>query len=62
MLQYSESDVEYLARLYDLRIEREDMPEVVSRLNALLEEAEKLNDLDLSQVEPIPIFVPKERG
>jgi Asp-tRNA(Asn)/Glu-tRNA(Gln) amidotransferase C subunit len=59
-LQFSEKDVDYVARLYGLGIDEKDMPEVFSRLNALLEEVEKLQDLDLSRVEPIPIFLPSE--
>jgi Asp-tRNA(Asn)/Glu-tRNA(Gln) amidotransferase C subunit len=60
VLQLSEKDVEYLAWLYGLRIEKDDVLEVVGRLNALLEEVEKFDDLDLSRVEPIPVFLPSE--
>ncbi|MFH1954489.1 MAG: Asp-tRNA(Asn)/Glu-tRNA(Gln) amidotransferase subunit GatC [Pseudomonadota bacterium] len=61
-LKVSKDDVAYLARLYGLPIGEDELPEVAFRLNALLEEVEKLNELDLSHVEPIPMFLPVEEG
>ena len=61
-LKVSKDDVTYLARLYGLHIREDDLVEVTFRLNALLEETERLNELDLSRVEPIPMFLPIEEG
>ena len=61
-LKVSKDDVAYLARLYDLHIGEDDLPEVTFRLNALLDETERLNELDLSDAEPIPMFLPVEEG
>ena len=60
LLKVTKEDVAYLASLYGLNVGEEDLAEVTFRLTALFDEVVKLNQLDLSQVEPIPIFLPAE--
>jgi hypothetical protein len=59
--ELTHDDVERMAQLLGLPIGPEDLPEVTYRLGALVEELEKLTQLDLNQEEPIPLFpVPEE--
>ena len=60
LLKVTKEDVTYLFRLYGLNVGEDDLVEVTYRLSALFDEVVKLNQLDLSQVEPIPIFLPTE--
>lgn len=56
-LKISQEDVAHLARLYGLPLTEEDLPEITVRLNLLFDELENLNKLDLSQKEPLAIFL-----
>ena len=56
----TEEDITNLGRLYGLKIEGDDSKEVAVRLGVLFEEMENLEQMDLSQTEPIPIFLPVE--
>ncbi len=54
-------DILSLARLVGLSIHDSELDEVTFRLAALQRELRKLESLDLSQVEPLPLF-PVEEG
>ena len=45
-----------LARLAGISIADEDVPEVANRFSSLMDELERLKELDLSDVQPVPIF------
>ncbi len=57
---FSKEELQRLSHLYGVNIEEGDLEEVTWRMSALLEEMEKLKQLDLSQVEPIPMFLPEK--
>ena len=61
-LKVTREAVVYLSGLYGLHVMEDDLDEITFRLNALLEEVEKLNELDLSSAEPIPMFLPVEES
>ena len=50
-----------LARLVGISIAEEELPEVASRFLSLMTELEGLTQLDLSDVQPVPVF-PDEDG
>jgi Asp-tRNA(Asn)/Glu-tRNA(Gln) amidotransferase C subunit len=56
-LNISQEDVAHLARLYGLPLTEEDLPEITVRLNLLFDELGNLNRLDLSQKDPLPLFL-----
>ena len=45
-----------LARLAGISIADEDVPEVANRFSSLMDELERLKELDLSGVQPVTIF------
>ncbi len=45
-----------LARLAGISIADEDVPEVTNRFSSLMDELERLKELDLSGVQPVTIF------
>ena len=45
-----------LARLAGISIADEDVPEVANRFSSLMDELERLKELDLSDVQPVTIF------
>ncbi len=51
-----EEQVRELARMVDIPIADEDVPEVATRLQALLRALEPLKNLDLEQAEPFPVL------
>ncbi len=57
----SQEDVQRLAHGLGLTIPESDLEDVTARFTALMEELNKLRDLDLSGVDPSPIF-PLEGG
>ena len=50
-----------LARLVGISITEQDLPEVASRFVSLMTELDSLTQLDLSDVQPVPVF-PDEDG
>jgi hypothetical protein len=59
-LNVSQDNVAYLARLYGIQIEEDDLAEVTFRLAALLGELKNLDQFDLWKIEPVPIFLQRE--
>ncbi|MCZ6615309.1 MAG: hypothetical protein O7F09_04135 [Chloroflexi bacterium] len=57
----SKEDVQRLAHGLGLTIPEEDLEDVTARFTALMSELNKLSDIDLSGVDPSPIF-PFEGG
>ncbi len=57
----SQEDVQRLAHGLGLTIPKEDLEDVTARFTALMSELNKLGDIDLSGVDPSPIF-PFEGG
>ena len=57
----SQEEVQRLAHGLGLTIPESDLEDVTARFTALMEELNKLQDLDLSGVDPSPIF-PIEGG
>ncbi len=51
-----EDRVRELARLVDIPIAEEDVPEVANRFDSLMQELASLTDLDLSDIQPVTIF------
>ena len=58
----SETQVRLLADLVGIPIEDEDLPEVANRFNSLMQELDRLRDLDLEGVEPVSIFPDVDGG
>jgi Asp-tRNA(Asn)/Glu-tRNA(Gln) amidotransferase C subunit len=56
-----EERVAQLSRLLGITIADEDMAEVANRLDSLLGEMERLAQLDLSGIEPTPVFPDEDR-
>ncbi len=48
--------VQGLARLVGISIAEQDLPEVASRFVSLMTELDSLTQLDLSDVQPVPVF------
>ncbi len=59
-LKFSQEDVSYLAKLYGLKIEDEDLAEVTVRLTSLVDELKKLDSLNLSGIDPMPLALTRE--
>ncbi|MDH3601107.1 MAG: hypothetical protein OEU26_15920 [Candidatus Tectomicrobia bacterium] len=51
-----EERVRELARLVDIEIAPEEETEVADRFESLMQELERLTELDLAAIEPITIF------
>lgn len=52
----SEERVKMLATLVGVPIDDADLPEVANRFASLMEELDRLRDLDLEGIEPVAIF------
>ena len=55
-LNPSEAQVRMLADLVGIPIDDADMPEVATRFSSLMQELDRLRDLDLEGIEPVAIF------
>ena len=51
-----EDHVKILADLVGIPIDEADLPEVANRFASLMQELDRLRDLDLEGVEPVTIF------
>ena len=51
-----ENRVRELARLSGIPIPESEVAEVASRFNSLMQELDRLSDLDLSDIHPVSIF------
>ena len=51
-----EDRVRELARLAGITIAEDEVPEVTSRFGSLMQELERLTELDLSDIQPVVIF------
>ncbi len=51
-----EDRVRELARLVGIPIAAEDIGEVANRFESLVQELERLNDLDLADIQPVTVF------
>ena len=51
-----EEQVRVLARLVGIRIFPQEEGEVADRFDSLMQELARLDDLDLADVQPLPIF------
>ena len=52
----SEAQVLMLANLVGIPIDDAELPEVTNRFNSLMQELDRLRDLDLEGIEPVAIF------
>ena len=53
---FSHEQVTMLADLVGIPIDDADVPEVANRFASLMEELDRLRDLDLEGIEPVSIF------
>ena len=53
---FSHEQVTMLANLVGIPIDDDDLPEVANRFASLMEELDRLRDLDLEGIEPVSIF------
>ncbi len=51
-----EDRVRELARLSGISIPEEEVAEVASRFGSLMQELDRLSDLDLSDIQPVSLF------
>ncbi|HLH32113.1 MAG TPA: Asp-tRNA(Asn)/Glu-tRNA(Gln) amidotransferase subunit GatC [Terriglobia bacterium] len=56
-MKISEKDVEYVAKLAMLEVAEDEKKELAAQLSAIVEYVEKLNELDVSGIEPTPQVV-----
>ena len=56
-MKISEADVEYVAKLAMLEVADDERTELAKQLSSILEYVEKLNQLDVSGIEPTPQVV-----
>jgi len=56
-MKISESDVEYVAKLAMLEVAETEKKELAEQLSAIVEYIEKLNQLDLTGIDPTPQVV-----
>ena len=56
-MKISEADVEYVAKLAMLEVADSEKKQLAEQLSAIVEYVEKLNELDLTGVEPTPQVV-----
>lgn len=57
-----EEQVRILADLVGIPIAAADLPEVANRFGSLMQELDRLRDLDLEGVEPVTIFPDPDGG
>ena len=53
---FSREQVKMLAELVGIPIDDADLPEVANRFASLMQELDRLRDLDLEGVEPVTVF------
>lgn len=53
---FSHDQVKMLADLVGINIDDADLPEVANRFASLMQELDRLRDLDLEGIEPVSIF------
>ena len=53
---FSHEQVTMLANLVGIPIDDAELPEVANRFNSLMQELDRLRDLDLEGIEPVAIF------
>ena len=58
--ELSTADVQRMAQLLGVPVGKEDLQEVTFRLGALFDEHARLSELDVSQVQAIPVLPPGE--
>ena len=56
-MKISESDVEYVAKLAMLEVAENEKKELAEQLSAIVEYIEKLNQLDVTGIDPTPQVV-----
>jgi aspartyl-tRNA(Asn)/glutamyl-tRNA(Gln) amidotransferase subunit C len=56
-MKISESDVEYVAKLAMLEVEEDEKKELAEQLSRIVEYVEKLNELDVTGIDPTPQVV-----
>ena len=56
-MKISESDVEYVAKLAMLEVADDEKKELAEQLSGIVDYVEKLNELDLTGIEPTPQVV-----
>jgi len=59
---FSHERVMMLADLVGIRIDDADLPEVANRFASLMQELDRLRDLDLEGIEPVSIFPDTDGG
>ena len=57
-----EERVKILADLVGIPIDDSDLPEVANRFASLMQELDRLRDLDLEGIEPVTIFPDADAG
>lgn len=60
-MKISESDVEYVAKLAMLEVAEDEKKELAEQLSRIVEYVEKLNELDVTGIEPTPQVVTSSR-
>jgi len=56
-MKISETDVEYVAKLAMLEVAEDEKKELAGQLSRIVEYVDKLNELDVSRIEPTPQVV-----
>ena len=56
MTESTTDQVRALASLVGITITEQDLPEVTNRFQSLMAELNTLNDLDLADIQPVPVF------
>ena len=56
-MKISEADVEYVAKLAVLEVADDEKKELAEQLSRIVEYVDKLNELDVSRIEPTPQVV-----
>ena len=58
--QVREDQVRQLARLVGIPIAEEELAEVANRFQSLMQELDRLKELDLSGIQPVTVFPEEE--
>lgn len=56
-MKISENDVEYVAKLANLEVDKDEKKELAEQLSRIVEYVEKLNELDVAGTDPTPQIV-----
>ena len=59
---FSQEQVMMLAELVGISIDETELPEVANRFASLMQELDRLRDMDLEGVEPVTIFPDADGG